>query len=68
MADTDAERLDRVAIAIEAILTGGQDITYNGRRVTMADLKTLQEYETYLQRKIDRAANGGIRVRRGTPE
>lgn len=68
MADTDAERLDRVASAIEAILTGGQDVTYNGRRVTMADLKTLQEYETYLQRKIDRAANGGIRVRRGTPE
>lgn len=68
MADSDQTKLDRVQAAIAAIENNGQDVTYNGKRVTKADLKTLYDRESYLESKIARAELGGIRVRRGTPE
>ncbi len=63
--DYDA-RLTKVSTAIEAILDGGQDVTYNGNRISYADLEALQKEERRLEAKVKR--NGkGIRMRRGTP-
>lgn len=59
--------LTNVQAAINAILTGGQIVEYNGRRVAMADLEQLQKLEINLERRISRLTNGGMKVRRGTP-
>lgn len=65
---TWAEKLTMVEEAIEAVLKGGQDVTYDGKRVTMADLKTLRDLETHYEAKAKREARGGgIRVRYGVP-
>jgi hypothetical protein len=68
MAANPSDQLDSVQTAISKIELGGQDVTYDGKRVTRADLKTLYEREAVLKRTIDRESTGGIRVRRGTPE
>ncbi|NCC94784.1 MAG: hypothetical protein EOM10_16215 [Opitutae bacterium] len=62
------ERLERVQSAIEAIETGAQEVRYEGRAVTKADLKTLYEREKYLEQRIARQSRGGgIRTRGGVP-
>ncbi len=68
MAEALSDQLTRVQSAIAAIENGGQDITYNGRRVTMADVQTLYKRESDLIRRISRQSRGGgLRVRRATP-
>ena len=61
------DQLTSVQAAIQKIVDGGQDVTYNGKRVTYGDLQTLYDRERFLQTRIDRQARGGIRVRRGVP-
>ena len=62
------DKLDRVRVAIEAIETGGQSVSYEGRSVTKADLKTLYEREAYLEQRLARQQRGGgIRARGGSP-
>lgn len=62
------EKLDRVQAAIEAIETGGQSVSYEGRNVSKADLKALYEREAYLEQRLARKnRGGGIRTRGGAP-
>ena len=60
-------RLVKVSAAIESIIGGGQDVTYDGRRVAYADLDILQREEKHLEGRITRQTRGGIRVRGGVP-
>lgn len=61
-------RLAKVSAAIEAILEGAQDVSYDGRRVAYADLKVLQDEEKRLEARISRQERGGgIRMRGGVP-
>lgn len=61
-------RLALVSAAIDGILVGGQDIMYDGHRVTRADLARLQDAESKLEARIKRkTTGGGIRVRGGVP-
>ncbi|HEX7050358.1 MAG TPA: hypothetical protein VF188_09170 [Longimicrobiales bacterium] len=65
---TYAERLEKVRAAIDAVLEGGQDVTYGGKRVTFADLNRLRQLERDYEREAAREARGGgVRVRYGTP-
>lgn len=62
------DKLDRVRVAIEAVETGGQSVSYEGRSVSKADLKTLYEREAYLEQRLARQQRGGgIRTRGGAP-
>lgn len=68
MASTWAAKLALVEAAIEAVLTGGQDVQYDGKRVTQADLSQLQALEKYYTAKASSEARGsGIRTRYGVP-
>jgi hypothetical protein len=68
MASTWAAKLALVEAAIEAVLTGGQDVQFDGKRVTEADLSQLQKLEQYYTSKAAREARGGgIRTRYGVP-
>lgn len=67
MSETLEEKLTRVQTAIAAVESGGQNVSYEGRSVTKADLKTLYERETYLEKRIERSSRGGIRTRGGVP-
>jgi len=67
MSETLEEKLTRVQTAIAAVESGAQSVSYEGRSVTKADLKTLYERETYLEKRIERASRGGIRIRGGVP-
>lgn len=66
-----AARRDIVWKAIEDILLGGQDVAYEGRRVTMADLDGLRklhaECEARLAATLDTHA-GRNRIIYVTPE
>lgn len=62
------DKLDRVRTAIEAVETGGQSVSYEGRNISKADLKTLYEREAYLEQRLARQQRGGgIRTRGGSP-
>jgi hypothetical protein len=64
---SDAQtRLDNVRKAIDAILLGGQKVSYEGRDVTHADLDSLQKLEARYEAKVARG-DKGIRARGGTP-
>lgn len=68
MNDDLQTKLDRVRAAIEAVETGGQSVSYEGRNVSKADLKTLYEREAYLEQRVSRKnRGGGIRTRGGAP-
>lgn len=67
MAKTYAERLERVQAAIMAIEDGAQSYMIGGRSMTRASLGELYKQERYLERMASREANGGIRLRGGTP-
>ena len=58
------ERLKLVRSAIDEILTGGQNVSYQGRTLTMADLKTLRdlekEYEQLAAGEAGKAVRGRI--------
>ncbi|MGQ9367707.1 hypothetical protein [Azospirillum sp. ST 5-10] len=68
MSESYQTQLDRVQAAIAAVEDGGQDVTYDGRRITMADLNALYRRETALRRAVERESRGGIGVRFGVPE
>jgi len=68
MSDDLQAKLDRVRAAIEAVEDGGQSVSYEGRNVTKADLKTLYERESRLEKQLARKKRGGgIRSRGGVP-
>jgi hypothetical protein len=68
MATDWAARLQLVQAAIDAILTGGQDVQFDGKRVVEADLDKLRLLEAEYEGRANRQANGGgIRVRYGVP-
>ena len=64
---TYAEQLANVQAAIEAIETGAQSYSINGRSFQRADLETLYKREQRLMRMVRRESRGGIVVRGGTP-
>ena len=67
MPKTNAEMLDEVQAAISAVLRN-QSYTIDGRSLTRANLRDLQEREEILLRRVSRDANGGgLRIRRGVP-
>jgi len=62
MADTLAQRLDRVQAAIAEIEKHGQSITEEGQTFNRANLKTLYDREEQLLRQIERENRGRITV------
>lgn len=54
--------LAEVKTAISRIITGGQAYSAEGRAMTKADLKVLQERERMLETKLARLQSGGIRT------
>ncbi len=63
----DAEtRLTNIRKAIDAVLLGGQKVSYEGRDVTQADLESLQKMEARYEAKVSRRGRG-IRARGGIP-
>lgn len=58
MAMTDAEMLEQVEAAIQAILTGGQSYKIGQREFTKADLKTLFDKQKELQVSIGEGTYG----------
>jgi hypothetical protein len=68
MSDSLDTQLSRVQSAIAKIEEGGQDVTYEGRRVTRGDLEVLYRRETTLLARVSRAARGGIQIQGGIPE
>lgn len=67
MSDLQA-RLDAIGEAIDAIITGGQSVAYEGRAVTKADLSRLIEEEKRIEMRLARQnRGGGIRTRGGAP-
>lgn len=61
------EQLTEVQQAISDIITGAQEVSYNGQRVRKADLAILEKRESTLLRRLRRKNTGGIRVRNITP-
>ena len=59
--------LELVNTAIAKVLEGGQDVTYDGKRVVKSDLDSLRKHRDTLVKNIERADRGGVRVRRGVP-
>lgn len=64
--ETTAEQLERVQTAIRKIEDGGQQVEWDGRRITRADLKLLYEREAKLLRELAATARGG-RIITGIP-
>lgn len=65
---TYAEQLASVQEAIARIETTGQEIEFEGKRRTQADLAVLYRRENYLRTMVAREARGGgIRMRRIVP-
>lgn len=60
---TYEQQLSEVQQAITDILTGAQEASYNGQRVTKASLDTLQKREEWLIKQIKTNKRSGIRVR-----
>ena len=61
------EQLTEVQQAISDIITGAQEVSYNGQKVIKADLSILEKRESTLLRRVRRKNTGGIRVRNITP-
>jgi hypothetical protein len=45
-------RRDAVWTAIEDVILGGQDVTYEGRRVTLADLDALKKLHAECEQRL----------------
>lgn len=60
---TYEQQLSEVQQAITDILTGAQEASYNGQRVTKASLDALQKREEWLTKQIKLQKRTGIRVR-----
>ena len=61
------QQLTQVQQAIADIITGAQEVSYNGQRVRKADLAILEKRESTLLRRLRRKSTGGIRVRNIVP-
>lgn len=61
------QQLTQVQQAIADIITGAQEVWYNGQKVRKADLSMLEKRESTLLRRLRRKNSGGIRVRNITP-
>ncbi|MGL4966150.1 MAG: hypothetical protein ACRC67_33325 [Inquilinus sp.] len=66
MPKTNVEMLDEVQEAISAVMRN-QSYTIDGRTLTRANLKDLQEREETLLRRVNREAGGGMRIRLAVP-
>lgn len=67
MSDLQA-RYDAIGEAIDAIIAGGQSVSYEGRVVTKADLSRLLDEEKRIEVRLARKnRGGGIRTRGGAP-
>lgn len=64
---TPEEQLSEVQTAISGIITGAQEVWYNGQKVRKADLAILEKRESTLLRRVRRKNTGGIRCRLVTP-
>lgn len=64
---TYQEQLEACQTAIQRILEGGQEVVFEGRRVTYADLDALSRRESMLRRLADREAGTGGGIRYGVP-
>ena len=65
---TTLEQLEEVQAAISALVTGGQDVTINGKRLTMANLKDLEaREEKLLSRYRIETGTGGPCINVGIP-
>lgn len=60
-------QLENVQAAIARIETGAQSYSIAGRSKQNADLEALYAREKWLRKMVDRATNGGIRLRGATP-
>lgn len=58
---TTSEQLESIQNAIEAVLSGAQSYTLDGRTVTRANLSSLEAREERLERKL--AKENGARPR-----
>ena len=67
MSKTNTELLEAVQDAIYRVASFGQDVQFEGRRVTEADLERLQKVEAFYARRVAKESRGGIRMRGGTP-
>lgn len=68
MASTYTERLQLVRDAIDAILLGGQDVQFDGKRVVEADLSQLRQLESVYEQRAARESRGGrMRTHYGAP-
>ena len=59
MAETLAAQLTRVQAAIATIENGAQSISFEGRTITRASLKTLYDREQSILKRIDTASTFG---------
>lgn len=67
MSDLQA-RLDAIGEAIDAIIAGGQSVSYEGKSVNKAQLPELLKEERRLEMQLARKnRGGGIRTRGGAP-
>ena len=57
---TYTEQLEEVQTAISNILSGGQGVQYNGRKMDLADIGVLEKMETRLRAKVARE-NGKLK-------
>lgn len=65
---TYAEKLASLEAAIAKVEGGGQDVTFEGRRITYGDLAAMYRERARLETLVAREARGGgIRVRLATP-
>lgn len=63
-APTYAERLVKVQAAIDALVSSGQSVSYEGRNLTMANLSELRKLETeYANKAAQELANCPSRSR-----
>jgi len=60
-------QLERVQASIAKIESGAQAVSYDGRSLTRADLKTLYEREAQLRSLVDKASRAGGRIGRAIP-
>jgi len=67
MSKTNSEMLSAVQDAIYRIVSYGQSVQFEDRRVSEADLDSLYKIEAYYQKKVNADTRGGIRIRGGTP-
>ena len=63
---TTLEQIEEVQAAITGVMSG-QDVTYNGKRWTMPDLRALEAREEKLLARYRRENGGGLSINHGIP-